>query len=145
MDIKVLSVLVGTLVGVTATVFIAWINQKTLNNRELIRDEMRMRQTLYGEFITESAKLLMDAFQRSLEKPETFVSVYALVNRIRLCATQPVLIEAERLVLRISEQYFSNNLSVQDLRQLVSSGEADALKAFGDACRTELNSVQARL
>jgi len=145
MDLKVVSVLLGTLVGVTATVFIAWINQKTLNNRELIRDEMRIRQTLYGEFITESAKLLMDAFQHALEKPETFVPIFALINRIRLCATQPVLTEAERLVLRITEQYFSNNLSVQDLRQLVGSGEVDALKAFGEACRAELNSVQARL
>ena len=37
----------GTLVGVSATVAIAWINQKTLNHRELIRDEIRMRQTLH--------------------------------------------------------------------------------------------------
>ena len=36
MDIEVVSVLVGTLVGVTATVAMAWINQKTLNHRELI-------------------------------------------------------------------------------------------------------------
>ena len=70
MDMEVVSALVGTLVGVTATVAMAWINQKTLNHRELIRDEMRMRQTLYGEFITECAGLLMDAFQHTLEKPD---------------------------------------------------------------------------
>ena len=123
----------------------AWINQKTQNHRELIRDEMRMRQTLYGEFITECARLLMDAFQHTLEKADTFVPVYTLINRIRVCATPPVLTEAEHLVLHISEQYFSNNLSVQELRQLARSGEADALKAFGEACRAELNSIQARL
>jgi hypothetical protein len=148
MDMKVVSALVGTLVGITASVLIAWINQKTqktLNHRELIRDEMRMRQTLYGEFVTECARLLMDAFQHTLEKPDTFVPVYALINRIRLCATQSVLIEAERLVLRITEQYFSNNLSVEELRQLARSGEADALKVFGEACRVELHSIQGRL
>jgi hypothetical protein len=145
MDIKVVSVLAGTLVGVTATVFIAWINQKTLTHRELIRDEIRLRQTLYGEFITECAKLVMDAYQHSLEKPDAFVPVYALINRIRLCASLPVLTEAELLALRITDQYFSNNLSLQELRELVGSGQADALKAFGEACRVELNAIQARL
>ena len=145
MDIGVMSAFVGTLVGATATVAMAWINQKTLTHGQLIRDEIRMRQTLYGEFITECARLLIDAFQHTLEKPDTFVPVYTLVNRIRVCATEPVLTEAEHLVLHITEQYFSNNLSVQELRQLARSGEADALKSFGDACRAELNSMQAGL
>ena len=145
MDIKLLSAVVGTLAGVTTSALVAWINQKTLNRRELIRDEIRMRQKLYGEFLAECAKLLLDALQHSLEKPETFVPVYALINRIRLCATQPVLRQAEQLVLRITDQYFSNNLSVQELHELTRSGEGDALKPFGDACRAELKSIRARV
>lgn len=145
MDIKLLSAVVGTLAGVTTSALVAWINQKTLNRRELIRDEIRMRQMLYGEFLTECAKLLLDALQHSLEKPETFVPVYGLINRIRLCATQPVLRQAEQLVLRITDQYFSNNLSVQELHELTRSGEGDALKPFGDACRAELKSIRARV
>ncbi len=145
MDIKLLSAVVGTLAGVTTSALVAWINQKTLNRRELIRDEIRMRQELYGEFLAECAKLLLDALQHSLEKPETFVPVYGLINRIRLCATQPVLRQAEQLVLRITDQYFSSNLSVQELRELTRSGEGDALKPFGDACRAELKSIRARV
>ncbi|MDP9200213.1 MAG: hypothetical protein M3O07_13495 [Pseudomonadota bacterium] len=145
MDMQVVSALVGTLVGVTASGAIAWINQKTLNRRELIRDEFRMRQTIYGEFIAECARLLVDALQHSLEKPDTFVPVYALINRIRLCASPPVLRQAEELVLRITDQYFSSNLSVQELRQLTRSGEGDALKPFGDACRAELKSIRAKV
>jgi hypothetical protein len=106
---------------------------------------MRMRQELYGEFIVECARLQVDAFQHSLEKPETFVPVYGLLNRIRLCASQPVLNEAEQLVTRITDQYFSRNLSVEELHQLTRSGEGDALKAFGEACRAERNSAQLRL
>ena len=87
----------------------------------------------------------MDAFQHTLEKPETFVPVYGLINRIRLCATKPVLTEAERLVGRITDQYFSNNLTVQEVRQLTRSGEGDALKEFGEACRAELKSIRARV
>ena len=144
-SVTALSGVLGTLVGVSATGAMAWINQKTLHRRELIRDDMRMRQELYGEFITECARLLVDAFQHSLEKPETFVPVYGLINRIRLCATKPVLTEAEQLVGRITDQYFSNNLTVQEVRQLTRSGEGDALKEFGEACRAELKSIRARV
>jgi hypothetical protein len=148
MDIKIITTLYGlvaTIAIVSATVAVAWITQRTLHRRELIRDEIRMRQELYGEFIAECAKLLVDAFQHSLEKPEAFVPVYGLVNRIRLCAAQPVLTEAEQLIRRITEQYFSNKLSVHELRLLVRSAEADALREFGEACRAELASIRARV
>jgi hypothetical protein len=145
MDVQVVSALVGTLVGVTTTGAIARFNQKTLNRRELVRDEIRMRQELYGEFLTECARLLVDALQHTLEKPETFVPVYGLLNQIRICATPPVLKEAELLLLRITDQYFASNLSVQELRQLTRSGEGDALKEFGEACRAELKSIRARV
>jgi hypothetical protein len=88
--------------------------------------------------------LLVDAFQHSLEKPETFVPVYGLINRIRLCATKPVLAEAEQLVGHITDQYFSSKLSVRELRELARSGQ-DALKAFGEACRAELIAIRARV
>ena len=39
----------------------------------------------------------MDAFTHTLEKPETLLRAYALINRIRLCASPTVLHEAERL------------------------------------------------
>lgn len=145
MDMQVVSALAGTLVGVTATGALAWIGQKTQNRRELMRDEFRMRQALYGEFIAECARLMVDAFQHSLDKPETFVPLYALINRMRLCASKAVLTEAEQLVRRISEQYFSVNLSVEELRELARSAESDALRTFGQACRAELKSLRARL
>jgi hypothetical protein len=46
---------------------------------------------------------------------------------------------------RITEQYFSPNLSVEEIRALVRSGGADAdpLKSFGEACRIELKSIRA--
>lgn len=147
MDIKSLTAfygVLGTIIGVSATVTIAWINQKAQHRRELLRDEIDRRETLYGEFIAECARLLMDAFQHSLEKAEAFVPVYALVNRILLCASQPVLAEAEQVVMRITEQYFSNNLSMAELRRIATSEDTDPLKAFGEACRAELKDIRAR-
>ena len=98
-------VAVGTVVGVGATVAIAWINQKTLNRRELLREEIRSREALYGEFISECARLLVDAFQNSIEKPETLLPAYALLNRVRLYASREVLAAGEKLLGRITDQY----------------------------------------
>lgn len=134
----------GSLVGGSATVATAWITQKTVNRRELIQREIGKREALYGEFIGECAKLLIDAFTHTLEEPETLLPMYALINRIRLTASHPVLTEAEHLLRRITEQYFSKNLTVEEMRQLAGSEDADPMKAFGEACRIELKSMRAR-
>ena len=141
---KLPAILVPVL-AVSATVLIAWITQRTLNRRELVREDIRSRETLYGEFISESARLLLDAFQHELEKPETLLPAYALINRIRLCASKDVLAAAERLLDLITEQYFSANLSLHELRELSRSSEADPLRNFGETCRAELKSIRARV
>jgi len=143
--VTAMSGVLGSLVGGSASVATAWVTQRTLNKRELVREELRRRETLYGEFINESAKLVMDAFAHTLEKPETLLPLYALLNRIRLSASDPVLAEAEHLLARITEQYFSTNLTVEEMRQLARSEDPDPLKAFGEACRVELKSMRGRV
>jgi hypothetical protein len=143
--VSAMSAVLGSLVGGSASVATAWVTQRTLNKRELVREELRRREALYGEFIGESAKLLMDAFTHALEKPETLLTFYALLSRIRLSASDEVLAEAERLLTRITEQYFSSNLNVEEIRQLARSEDADPLKAFGEACRVELKSMRGRV
>ena len=135
----------GSLVGASAAVGTAWVTQKTLSQRELIQEEIRKREALYGEFIAQCAKLLVDAFTHTLDKPDTLLPLYALINRIRLSASQSVLAEAERLMRSITEQYFSRNLTLEEMRELTRSEGADPLKSFGEACRLELNSVRARV
>lgn len=140
-----MSGVLGSLVGGSATVATAWITQKTLTRRELNVADMRKREKLYAEFIGECARLLIDAFTHTLEDPEKVMPLYALTNRIRLTASQPVLAEAECLLKRITEQYFSRNLTVEDMRRLAGSDAADPLRPFGEACRVELKSIRARL
>ena len=140
-----MSGVLGSLVGGSATVATAWITQRTLTRRELNVADMRKREKLYAEFIGECARLLIDAFTHTLEDPEKVMPLYALTNRIRLTASQPVLAEAECLLKRITEQYFSRNLTVEDMRRLAGSDAADPLRPFGEACRIELKSIRARL
>jgi len=140
-----LSGLLGTLIGGSASVATTWVAHKTVSKRELMREEMRKRETLYGEFIGECAKLLMESLTHSLEKPETMLAVLALINRIRLCASPMVLEQAERLLRRITDQYLSPNLTLDQLRELARSTNADLLREFAETCRAELVSIQARM
>ena len=110
--IAAMSGVLGSLVGGSATVATAWITQKTLTRRELNVRDMRQREKVYGDFIAECAKLLIDAFTHTLDDPEKLLALYALTNRIRLTASQPVLAEAEHLLSHITDQYFSRNLTV---------------------------------
>jgi hypothetical protein len=137
-----LSGVFGAFVGGSASIATAWLTQRSQGLRELVRDEVQKREALYGEFVGECAKLLMDAFTHNLEKPETLLHAYALINRIRLCASPPVLREAEGLIVRITEQYFSHNLTVEELRRIARSTEADPIRPFGEACRAELGSMR---
>jgi len=109
----------------------------------LVRTEIRRRETLYGEFISECSTRIIDSFERTLEKPETLLHAYALLNRIRLCASDAVLAQGEAALRFITEQYFSPNLSVDEMRNLVQKWTTDPLEPFGEACRLELKSMRA--
>lgn len=143
--VSAMAAVLGSLVGGSATVATAWITQRTLSKRELMGAEIRTRETLYGEFIRACSKLVIDSFERALDKPETLLPAYELLNRIRLGASDAVLAQAEQVLQRITEQYFSPNLSLEELRALVRSGgaNADPLSSFGEACRVELKSMRA--
>ena len=134
----------GSLVGGGATIVTAWVTQKQLNRRELISAEIRKREALYGEFITETSKLAIDSLSHSLDNPEKIMPAYALLNRIRLTASDEVLSAADHMVHRITEQYLARNLTIEELRQHAVASTADPLKVFRAACRRELISLRLR-
>ena len=148
MDTTIVSTLagiVGTLCGGSASVATAWVTQKTQNKRERIRAEVKKREALYGEFINECSQRVMDSLARNLDKPETLLSIYALLNRIRLCASEAVLAQAQEIVRFIMEQYFAPNVSVEEFHERVHNDGIDPLKAFSEACRRELMSMHAHV
>jgi len=144
--VSAMAAVLGSLVGGSATVATTWVTQRTLSKRELLRADIRRRETLYGEFISECSARALDSFEHTLDKSERLLSIYALLNRIRLCASDAVLTEAERALAAITEQYFRPNLSLEQLRALIRDGaNADPLKSFAEACRAELRSIRTAL
>ena len=146
MDTTILSGMAGvfgSLAGGSATVATAWITQKTRNRRQLLAAESSRREILYGEFINECSARTLHSFENTLDKPERLLPIYALLNRIRICASTSVLDEAERALGFITKQYFSANLSSEQMRLLLRDGaQADPLRVFAEACRTELRALR---
>jgi len=130
----------GSLTGGAASVATAWVAQRARNKREMLRSERSKRESLYGEFINECSSRLMDSLDRNLDRPETLLTLYALLNRIRLRASAPVLAQATDLVKTIIEQYYAPAVTVEEFHEKVTSAGLDPLKAFSEACRKELRS-----
>jgi hypothetical protein len=128
----------GSIVGAVVSGFIAWNTQRMQTVRELIQERLRERQALYGEFITEASRLVVDAVSHSLETTEKLVNLYGILGRIRLVSSGKVLAEAEKCVRQIVDLYESPNLTVEQVRASMDSDDFDPLKGFSSACRAEL-------
>jgi hypothetical protein len=140
--ISALSAVVGSIVGSSATIVTAWISQKTQTKREILNVEIRKREILYAEFITEASRLAIDALDHELESTEKMFTVYALQNRIRLMSSAPVVAATDHALTRIFETYFGPNLTRQQMRELALTRPDDPLRRFAEACRDELNAMR---
>ncbi|MFY9549711.1 MAG: hypothetical protein WAU32_01055 [Thermoanaerobaculia bacterium] len=132
----------GSLAGGSASIATAWLTQRTQGRRQSIQVETRKRELLYAEFITECSKLVLDSLDHNLDRPETLLQAYSLVNRIRLTSCDAVLHEAEAAMQEILATYRAPNLPIEKLREVASTQFHDPLKAFAEASRNELQSLQ---
>jgi hypothetical protein len=128
----------GSVSGASAAIATTWISQKSQTTRERAKWETRKRETLYGDFITEGSQRLADAFDHSLDKPETLVKLYAILGRIRLVSSDAVLAAAEECCDRIVDSYAKPNRTIAEIFTTLHSGEYEVFKDFSDACRVEL-------
>ena len=147
MDAAVLSAVsavVGSIIGLSASAATSWVSQRTQSRRQAIGAEIKKREALYAEFITECSRLAIDALDHSLESPDKILNIYALQNRIRLCASDSVVAATEQVIAWIGEQYMKENLAPGELSELVLTAfhdpekRDDPLKPFSEACRHEL-------
>jgi hypothetical protein len=139
--ITALAAALGSLVGTGASIVTTLITQRTQTRRESRAETLRERETLYGEFVTEASRLVVDALAHSLERPETFVTLYGLLGRIRLVCGETILAEAEACCRLIVDLDLKPNLTGEQVRAAFESHEFDPLRAFSSACRAELSKI----
>ncbi len=128
----------GSLVGAAATIVTTWITQRTQTARAEREQQLRDRGALYGEFITEASRLTVEALSHSLERADTFVKLYALLGRIRLVATDPILAAAEQCCRQIGDLYAKPNMTAEQIRIAFERDRVDPIRDFSIACRKEL-------
>jgi len=128
----------GSLMGGAATSLTTWMTQRTQRVSAEREEKLRHREALYGEFIAEASRLTMEALCHSLERVDTFVTLYGITGRIRLVATNPVLAAAEACSRQIVDLYAKPNMTVEQIRLGFESGGLDPIKDFSVACRKEL-------
>src|SRR5437870_3443321 len=99
--VSALSVLAGSSVGALTPVLSNYVLQRSTAQRDFTNREIAGRQTLYSDFITEAVQLYGDALTRNEFQLKDAVGLYALVSRIRLVASPPVVVAAEEVAKTI--------------------------------------------
>jgi hypothetical protein len=139
-----LAAVFGSLVGALGSSTSTWITQRHQDRRDVLAKKIVRRETLYSDFINESARLLVDAAAHNASDPKNLIPAYALLSRIRLSSSPKVLQAAEGVVKRIVETYPQPNLTAEQIQSVAVSGE-NPLKDFSDICRAELESMQRQI
>jgi hypothetical protein len=134
----------GSLVGAFGSALGTWITARHQDRRDLLAKQIARREQLYSDFIGESARLLVDAMQHNSGDLEKLLPLYALVSRIRLSSSKPVLEEAEDVIKTILATYPQPNLTVDQIEAQAVDGD-DPLRQFSDTCRTELELLERKL
>jgi len=136
-----LAAIFGSLVGAFSSIMGTWIIQRHQDRRELLAKRIYHREQLYSDFITETARLLIDALEHSAGDAKNLIPSYALLSRIRLSSSRDVLATAEEVVRDAMSTYAKPNLTSEEIRIRATNGE-DPLRRFSDTCRDELESMQ---
>jgi hypothetical protein len=82
--LSALAAMAGSAIGGLTSLASAWLTQHSQGRaRRHSQDKLR-RQKLYKQFIDEASKLYADALVHDQAEVSALVSVYALVNRMRV-------------------------------------------------------------
>ena len=142
--VPALAAIAGSLVGALGSGVGTWITARHQDRRDSLGKQIARREALYSDFIGESARLLVDAMQHNASDLQKLLPLYAMLSRIRLSSTEPVLQEAEQVIKTIVSTYPQTNLTAEQIQSQAVNGD-DPLRTFSDTCRIELDSLQRQL
>jgi len=136
----------GASVGGLASLASTWIGDRNRNRRDLLQGEIVRRESTYSDFIEKASQLYAASATHRIDDDEGevvgLVSLYAVSSRIRLFASDQVILEAEKVVERMIERYGDEKISAEQLRTSALENRKDPLKDFSITCRRELQELQ---
>src|SRR5271156_2008954 len=139
-----LAAILGSLVGALSSIFGTWIVQRHQDRRDVMGKQIFHREQLYSDFITEAARVLVDAQEHDVSDPKNLIGLYALISRIPPRSSPDVLAAAEQVVATIIGTYSQPNLTRPQIVSMATKG-GGPLEKFSDVCRTELEFMQSQI
>ena len=129
--------ILGSAVGGLSTFTTAFFSQRAASRRDLVTKELAHREVLYADLMKEATNLLIDSFDRTLDKPTNLIALYSLASRIRLVSSAKVVLEADKVIETIIESYSSAPTTFQVVHDHHVKNNNNPLGAFAQACRDE--------
>jgi len=136
--------LAGSAIGGLTSFASAWLTLHHQDRAKRLSGEKTRRQKLYRQFIDEASKLYADALVHDQAEVSALVSVYALVNRMRVVSSSAVIEKADAVVLLIVDTYFTPNKTFSEFREQMNGHAVNPLRAFSEECRAELQALSDR-
>jgi hypothetical protein len=136
--LSALSALAGSAIGGLASCAATWLAQNS-QARALSLSLMRTkRETLYGAFMDEAARLFIDAIAHDLDDAAKLLPIYAVIGKIRLFGAAEVVRQTANVVHEIKAAYQRPTMTLEQVRTLLYGEQADPLKEFSESCRADL-------
>ncbi len=135
--LSALSALAGSAIGALASFMTTWLTQHYQSRSQRIAQEASRREKLYGDFIDQAATVFGDALTHELSDPSKIVPLYAVMGKLRLFASATTIEQAQAVMDRIIETYYSPNENFHGAPPMRHKS-FDILRSFTEACRKDL-------
>ena len=137
--------LAGAVIGGLTSFSTTWLTQKTQLRDKHLEQEVGRRERIFSDFIAEASRLYADALSHEKDDAAELVQLYALLAKMRLVSSRPVVNAAEQVMVAIGERYLAPNLTLHEIHLLAQKGDMNFLLDFGEACRNELKAIRGRV
>jgi hypothetical protein len=140
--LSALSALAGSVIGGLTSGVTTWLNQRAQARAGQIAYDLSRRADLFRDFIIAASKTYGEAITSSDPQVQELINLYAMTSRMRVLSRPRTVACADRLIRATVDAYYAPNKTIQDLHELIKSGDGiDPLKEFSEAAREELRTL----
>jgi hypothetical protein len=132
-----LAALGGAALGGLTSFATSWTTLRTQMKAERSASSKSKRQRLYNAFIDNAANVYGDALIHDKLETTGLIELHALVSRMRIMSSQPIIESAIKVVKVITDTYNQPSKTPEEIEAMISNGTVDILLGFSEACREE--------
>jgi hypothetical protein len=127
----------GAALGGLTSFATSWTTLRIQMKSQRSASSKSKRQKLYKAFIDDAARIYGDALIHDKLETTGLINLHALVSRMRIVSSGPVIETAVNVVKAITDTYSQPNKSPEEIEAMISNGSVDILQSFSEACRDE--------